>query len=306
MVAQMGIQLFTVLRGLDLPGVGVADGGNHIGVGQAALHHVGVILTLPQGAQLEYMVGKTGPVPQGGDIVNALEAQVVDGEHGFRPSYRGGCEQGALENRHQGSLPVVAVDHIGSPVHEIQGSQSGLGEEAVFGNIRDDGSIGISVAEEFLVVDEIIHNAVPNVLHNAYVEGTPVGAQGHLELAPVDHPALVFPGNAPVAGKDDLHITVHPGQGLGQSVHHVAQTAGFDEGIALGTDEGNASSGAGDAAGFFRGHFRGRCIHSGNLRDGGFPSSVRNRSGSLLCLLLQGGLFGCLGLSGGRSAAFSR
>ena len=95
----------------------------------AALQHIGVILPLTQGIQLEYMVRKTGPIPQGGNVVNTLEAQVVNGKHGLRPSHRGRREQSTLENRHQGSLPVVAVDHIRDPVHEIQGSQSGFGEE---------------------------------------------------------------------------------------------------------------------------------------------------------------------------------
>ena len=61
-VAQVVLQLFAVLGGLDLPGVGAAHGGDAVGVGQAALEHVGVLIALLQGAHVEHLVGQAGPV----------------------------------------------------------------------------------------------------------------------------------------------------------------------------------------------------------------------------------------------------
>ena len=244
-VAQVGIQLFAVLGSLDFPGVGAADGGDHVAVGQAALEHIGIQPVLGQGILIEHIVRQAGPIADGGDVVNTLEAQIVNGQHGFGTAQGRILEQRPQIHGHQRRLPVVAVDHVGDPVHVVQGSQGCLGEEAEFGNVADDAGIGIALGEELLVVDEVVDDAVPHVFHDPHIEAPAITAQVHLEFAPVDHLALVFPGNAGIAGENHLYIAVHPGQGLGQGVHHVCQAAGFHKGIALRADEGNASSGAG-------------------------------------------------------------
>ena len=256
-VAQVGIQPLAVGGGLDLLGVGAGDGGDHVAIGEAALHHVGIQPVLGQGILIEHVVRQTGPIADGGDIVHALEAQVVNGEHGLGLADGRILEQGPQIHRGQGRLPVVAVDNVRDPVHEVQGGQSGLGEEAELGDVPDDGGVGVAVGEELLVVDEVIDHTVPYVFHNTDIEAPAVGAEVHLEFAPVDHPGLVLPGDAPVAGEDDLHVAIHPAQGLGQGVHHVCQAAGLYKGIALRADKGHASSGAGlgGIAGFFHSDF---------------------------------------------------
>ena len=134
-IAQMCVQALAEEGGLDLPGVGAADGGDHVAVGQAALEHVGVHPVLGQGVLVEHVVGQIGPVLDGGDIVDALKAEVVDGDDGLRAAQGRGGEKGPQEDRHQARLPVVAVDNVGDPVHIVQGGQGGLAEVAEPGDV---------------------------------------------------------------------------------------------------------------------------------------------------------------------------
>ena len=242
-VAQVILQLLAVFRGLDLPGVGVAHGGDPVGVGQAALEHVGVPPGLLQSAHVEHLGGQPAPVADGGNVVDALEPQVMDGEHGLGAAHRRILEQGAQIHRHQRGLPVVAVDHVGNPVHVIQRSQRGLAEEAVLGNVVHQAHIGVAIGEELLIVDEVVDHAVADVLHDAHIVAAAGLAQIHVEFAPVDHLVLILLRDAGVAGQDDPHVAVLVHQLAGQRVHHIAQAAGLDEGMALGADEGHASAG---------------------------------------------------------------
>ena len=242
-IAKMGVQRFAVFPGLDFPGIGVADGGDAVGVGQAALEQVGVLVLLLEGAHVEDIVWKPRPVFDGGNVVDPLEAQIVDGEDGLGARHRRALEQGAQVYRHQRRLPVMAVDDVGNPVHVVQRCQGSLAEEAILGNVVDQVYVGVAQGEELLVVDEVIDHAVPDVLHDAHIE-VPTGvAEIHVEFASVDHLVLVFLGNAGIAGENDADVAVEPYQLPGQGVHHVAQATSLDEGMALRTDERHTPAG---------------------------------------------------------------
>ena len=144
----------------------------------------------------------------------------------------------------------MAVDNIGDPIHIVQGRQGRFGKVAEFRDIVDQIGIRISAAEELLIINEIIHHAVPDILHDAHIIGPAVRAEVHLKGAAVDHLPLIFIRNTFVARKNDLYIAVLLHQRLGESVHHIAQAAGFDKRIALRADESNASSGG--SIGFLR------------------------------------------------------
>ena len=233
MVAQMGIKTFPVIRGLNLPGVGVGHGGDHIRIGKTALEHVHGVLILQEDVVVEKTVRQAGPVFQPRDIAHSLEAEIMDGEHGLCAGDFCAGKLRAEIHRDKRRLPVVAVDDVGDPVHIIQGGQSCLGKIAVFGNIIVQVGVGVAPAEEFIIVDEVINHAVPYIFHNADVIGVSVRAEVHHEVTAVDHLFLILPGDASVAGQDYLHITVLPGECSGESIHHIAQTAGFHKRIAL-------------------------------------------------------------------------
>ena len=138
----------------------------------------------------------------------------------------------------------MAVNDVRNPVHIIQRCQRCFCEIAIFRDIVDQIGVRISVAEEFLVIDEIIHNTVPDILHDSYIEGSAVSAKCHIERSTVNHFLLIFPRNAFITGKDDLNVTVLFYQCLRQCVHNIAQTTGLNKGIALGTDEYDTLSGS--------------------------------------------------------------
>ncbi len=125
---------------------------------------------------------------------------------------------------HQRGLPVVAVHDVGNPVKIVEYGQCGLGEEAVARNIVNQIGVGVAVAEEEI----------------------------HIELAAVDHLILILLRDAAVAREDDLDVAVLLHQGARQRVHHITETAGLDEGIALGADESHAAAGRRKRILFFR------------------------------------------------------
>ena len=233
MIPQMGVQPLAVVPALNLARVGLAHRGDDVRVGQAALQHIGVPVARLQRVLVEHIIRQPGPVADRGNIINPLEPQVVDGQDGLGGGQLRVDELGPQVHRDQGGLPVVTVDNIGGPIHKVQRRQGRFGEITVLRNIVHKIGIRISVAEELLVVDEIIHHAVPDVLHDTHIEGAAVRAEVHFKSAPVHHLLLILPGNTLVPGENDLHVAVLFHQGLGKGVHNVAQAAGFDEGIAL-------------------------------------------------------------------------
>ena len=191
---------------------------------------------------VKHIVRQTRPVLDVTDAVDALETKVVDRNDRLCAAHGSIRKERAQIHRHQAGLPVVAVDDVGDPVHVVEGCERGFAEEAVFGDVLDKVRIGIAPAEEFLVVDEVIDDAVHHHLHDPDVKLPPVGGEIHHELPSVDHLILVLLGDASVARQDDLDIAVELGERPGQGIHHVTQTAGFHEGIAFRADEGYAAA----------------------------------------------------------------
>ena len=58
-IAQMRIQILAVVRSLDLLRIGSADSGDHVGISQAALEHVGVLITLLERVLVEHIIRKS-------------------------------------------------------------------------------------------------------------------------------------------------------------------------------------------------------------------------------------------------------
>ena len=167
----------------------------------------------------------------------------MDGQNAPGRADRRAGKLGPQIDGHQRGLPVVAVHDVGNPVKIVEYGQCGLGEEAVARNIVNQIGVGVAVAEEILVVDEVIDHTVPDILHDADIKTAAVGAEIHIELAAVDHLILILLRDAAVAREDDLDVAVLLHQGARQRVHHITETAGLDEGIALGADEGHAAAG---------------------------------------------------------------
>ena len=232
-ITQVVLKPLAVFRGLYLIGIGPADGCDAVRIGETALEHIGLDIVLLQRAHVEHGVGQAGPVLDGGDVVNALEAQVVDGENGLRVADGRVLEQRAQIHRHERRLPVVAVDDVWYPVHVVERGQRGLAEEAVPGDIVHEVQIRVAGGEELLVVDEVVDDAVVHILHDADVVVAAGVAEVHVELAAVDHLVLVLLRDAGVAGENDADVAVEPCELAWQGVHDVAQAAGLDEGVAL-------------------------------------------------------------------------
>ena len=131
----------------------------------------------------------------------------------------------------------MAVDDIRLPVHEVQRCQCSLAEIAVLRDIIDQICIRLIPAEEFLVVNEIIDHAVPDILHNTDIVLSSVTGQIHIETSTVDHLLLIFLRNALIPRNDYLHIAVPFDQRLGQRVHDVSKSAGLYERITLRPDK---------------------------------------------------------------------
>src|SRR5699024_687839 len=74
-------QTLAVELALDFTGIGVGNRGDAVGKDQAALEHVGVALEL-HAIGGEDPIGQAGVQLEGGDVPDALEAQVVDGHDG--------------------------------------------------------------------------------------------------------------------------------------------------------------------------------------------------------------------------------
>ena len=142
-VTQMRIKPFPIELRLDFTGIGIADGCDHIRIGKAALHHIGILNARLEHIDIEDIIRQACPVLDGRDVVYALEAEIVNCEHRLCGSkLRVGKERAEI-NRHKGCLPVMAVDDIRHPVHVIQCCQCRFGEIAELGDIVN--QVGIRI-----------------------------------------------------------------------------------------------------------------------------------------------------------------
>ena len=242
MMAQMGIQTFTEERGLNLAGIRSAHRGDHIGECKPAFEHIGINIVLLQNIDVEEPVVQAGPVFDCRNVVNALEAQVVNGHHHFCPADRCAGELCAQIERNKTGLPVMAMDDIRNPVQIVQCGKSSFVKVAVLGNIVNKVGIRVAPAEELIVVDEVIHHAVPYIFHNADVERTAVGAEIHGEGTTINHLFLVLPGNAFITRQNYFDVTVLFRQSSRKCIHNIAEAACFHKRIAFGADKRDASA----------------------------------------------------------------
>ena len=81
MIAQMRIQVFSVEGCLDLICIGAAHGRDHVGIGETALEHIGIIVALFERVLVENIIRETRPVLDHTHIIETLEAKVVDRDH---------------------------------------------------------------------------------------------------------------------------------------------------------------------------------------------------------------------------------
>ena len=152
----------------------------------------------------------------------------MDGEHGFGVG-EAAAELGLEGHGDQGRLPVVALDHVGPEVQIAQAGQDRFGEEGVPLAVIQAAVDGIPV-KILVVVDEVdlelfLPGFQPEQAHVALPPGQSHGEAGdELTL-----PAAV-PLDLAVVGQEQAdRVAGQLAQGLGQSLHHVAKTAGLDK-----------------------------------------------------------------------------
>ena len=233
MISQVLVKRLAVCRGLNLAGVGIADGGDTVGIGDAALEHIRVLIALLHCHDIKHIVGQTGPVFYRRDIVNALEAEVMYREYCPRAADGSIVEHPAKIHGYKSRLPVMAVNDIRYPVHVIKRSKRSLAEEAILGNVVHKVGIGIPVGEEILIVYKIIGHAVIHILHYADVKISSGAAKIHIKLAAVNHLVLIFLRDALIARENYSHIAVHLCKRTRQGVHNVAKSARLNKRMAL-------------------------------------------------------------------------
>ena len=230
-IPQMCIQSFPIEWCLNFFGIRSADGRNHVRIGKTTLEHVRVFIALLERILVEYIIREARPVTDRRNIVDALEAQIMDRDYCLCAGYRRSLKQCMQIHRYKASLPVMAMDDIRDPVHIVEGCKCRFCEEAVFGNIIDQVDVGIAGTEEFFVVDEIIYHTVPDIFHDSHIERTSISTQVHHEITTIDHLFLILPGNAFVTRQNHLDVTVLLDQCFGKRIHDIAQTAGFNKRI---------------------------------------------------------------------------
>ena len=238
-IAEMPVQVLAEGRCLDLLGIGLADRGNLVRKGQAALEHVGLILVVLEDRVVEQVIRQPGPVLQVLDAADALEPEIVDCQDGPCLPDRGVLELPAQVDRQEGCLPVMAVNDLRHPFQVVHDRQGSFGEEAVLRDILPQTRIGIAPVKELPVLDKVVGHAVQAHLHDSDKEGPSFHGQVHHEGALVFQLFLVFPRNTGIQGKDHAHLAPLADQRAGQRVHHVAQPARLDERIAFRADKGD-------------------------------------------------------------------
>ena len=110
--AEQTVQLFAVIRCLDLFGIGLADGGDIVCIDQTAFQHIGIALEF-QLIRREHIIRQVGVIDKVTDVPHALEFQIVDGHDALGSPIKAMGRKGAFEEYgdHAG-LPVVAVNDV--------------------------------------------------------------------------------------------------------------------------------------------------------------------------------------------------
>ena len=225
--AEQAVQTLAVIGGLDLLGVGGADGGDLVRVDEAGLHAVrgAVVLEL---VVSEDAVAQAEHILELVDAEHALVLQVVDGvdrlDIGIARQMR------VLDLQQRGDharLPVVGVDDVREEADQRQGVQHGTAEEAVTLVLVAAQTVDIAAAEVILVVDEIEGDAVLLQHLNAAVLLAP--AKLDLEVDQVAHCVRIFLRDRGVQRQNDAHIMPFAGKNRRQRANNIRQSAGLDE-----------------------------------------------------------------------------
>ena len=229
--AEQAVEPLAVVGGLDLVGIGGADGGDLVRVDQAALHKGG------RAEELELVAG-VGVPAQAHEVLDVVHAehalvlQVVDGEHRVDALVEGQGRVLTLEQHgDQARLPVVAVQDVGLVVDQGQGLEHRPVEEGealalVAAPAVDRGPVVVE-----LVIDEVEGHAVELERFDAAV--LPPPAEVDVKVRQVLHLLPPLGRDVAVQGKDDAHFRAQLLELLRKGAGHVRQTAGLDKGYAL-------------------------------------------------------------------------
>ena len=221
------VQAFAVLGRLDLFGIGLADGGDLVGVDKAALQHIAV----GKGQQLvdrKEIHGQAGNAAHDLRVEKSLELQIMHGHDGLDPLIKGIAGKFSLQiDRDETGVPVIAVDDIRPEAERRQYAQDGLAEKAEFFDVIVIISIRIAAAEIFFVVDEVINDAVPDEFLDTDVPVAPV--EKRLEIADRLHFAAVLFGDNRVGRDHHADFELFAVDHGGKRADHVGQAACFDE-----------------------------------------------------------------------------
>ena len=155
----------------------------------------------------------------------------MDGEHSLGVGQAGGDAVGFQQvDGHQRGLPVVAVDHIGDPVHLAGDLYNGAGEVGkALAVVKV--AVDIAALEIILVVHKPVGHAVLLQFEHTAIGLAP--GQGDDEILPEGHLLPPLGADFFVQGQNDMYIMTHTGQRAGQASGHIGQTAGFDKGSNL-------------------------------------------------------------------------
>ena len=229
--AQQAVQALAVVGGLDLLGIGGADGGDLIGEHDAALH-AGAHAVELQGVAGVGQVAQVQQVLDGVDGEQALVLQIVDGVDRLDV-----LEQLQLlvlqlvQHGDQAGLPVVAVQHVGDEIDLGQRLHHRAAEEGEALALVTAHAIDVVAAEILLVIHEIVGDA--GIFQRFDADILPAPAEVDVEVQHVLHLLAPFRTDGLIKGEDDANVLAGLQDLPGQRADHVRKAAGFDERHAL-------------------------------------------------------------------------
>lgn len=141
-------------------------------------------------------------------------------------------EDGVEVDGDKGCMPVVAVDDVGSETDEGEGREHSLREVRIALEICKEIIVGPASGEIFLVVDEVVCDAVEDECVYAYIN-----AVVHLEIDDALHVLLIFLGNHLVLRDDDSHVILVFIECLRKTSDDICQSSGFNERHAFSCNE---------------------------------------------------------------------
>ncbi|CCC96390.1 protein of unknown function [Azospirillum baldaniorum] len=242
-------QARTVLRRLDFVGVGRADRGQAVGVEAAGLEEADAAVIFhpvdPEGG------GRQAEVAHHPGAEQPLVGDVVDRRHRARPERPGEAVGAQFQiGRDQAGLPVVPVQHVGTPprVEAVLRREArrapGQGGEA-FRVVRPVLAVRpqIGVAGPVVERRRVQHIGQHPVRHAADPQRRR-GAAGQIGERSADRLQVGQPvQHRRIAGQQQADLGSGAIQGGGQGGGHIGQPAGLHQGVAFRRDEQDAHGG---------------------------------------------------------------